>query len=351
VRWFLSREGEFLHELFCAAGGDPSDARILWASRRLCIQQMLLEWRNGSLAASSFDPLKARDVVDALEGLGTASHAVCSKDETWAEFLARNPSLADSWPLAAFAQNSVAESRRDNWRQYLIEQVGDSREIFVYDVGWHGTMQYCLQTLVRTYFPERKIEFRGIYLGTFRSAFPVTARGLVCERESPRHRFKEIKLSVEVLEILLASPHGSVEGVELQDRQWVPIRAATHELGDGLEKLLRYRSRWRPTFEHIFFGACSPEAVDQLIRLLRAPSPAELELLGDLAYRSIGADDGGRPHFIAKPGPNGSYLLRPWLLLRDYKSAFWRLGFYRRLSWPCRVMLRIIMPRLTFSRV
>lgn len=349
MRWFLSREGEFLHESFRRSGGDSTESCVLWASRNICIEQMLVEWRAGKLDASLFGPLKARDMATVIRLLGAGFALDCSKSETFEQFLDRKSRRAEDWLNASLGTASLKEKRHDKWRRYLIEKVGDNREIIIYDVGWHGTMQYCLQALIAAHFPQREIHVRGIYLGTFRSSLPITFCGLVCENESPGNRFKDLKLCVEIVEILLASPHGTVEGVDFEAGQWVPVRAADHELGDGLERVLRYRERLSAVFQDIYFGSCSAEAVNQLVRLLRAPSAEELRLFGDLAYRTNEGSD-RTPAYLARPKGVWGYLLFPWMLLRDYKSAFWRLGFYRRLSWPCRVMLRLMMPRLRFSR-
>ena len=343
--WFLSREGEYLYELYSRVKTiEQEEGQVLWISRDLCLQQLIYEVARQNLSSDTLAPLSARDVLHVCSKLGYNSIANFSHNLTFGEYI----EFSGLKPTELFRQIDLSESLAyKNYREYLIESTQGDLSILVYDVGWSGTMQYCLQCLLRLYVSEA-VELEGIYLATFESRFPVRTRGIICNDAQPVDAFRAIKHCVEIVEILHCSCNGRVVGVAHVDGLWAPVREGFHELGEHLEKVLQYRRVWDSVFEAIYFSDEKDHAIRNLFRLLMAPSRQELYFFGDLHYLSNVGEFEGRA--LAQPVCGVFYLLRPDRLLRDYKASFWRLGFYRRLPFLYRFLLRILMPDLRFGR-
>ena len=90
-------------------------------------------------------------------------------------------------------------------------------------------------------------------------------------------------------------------------------------------------------------------ATAPFVRLLTRPTANEAVAWGNLPFwPDFGKQS--RDHFIARPGRSLlAYLFRPCRLKSDYRKCFWRAGFYRRLPWAHRLLLRLTFPRLKFA--
>lgn len=345
--WFLSREGEYLYEIYSKVT-DPVQvqigSRVLWVSRELCLQQLIYEVASNGLSSEVLNPLSAIDVLQVCQIIAYNRLDVVSKDLTFGEYL----EIQRIKPIEIFKDLEFSDTLvYEKYREYLIESLQGSLSVQVYDVGWSGTIQYCLQCLLRSYVSEL-VELEGIYLGTFEPRYPIRTRGIICTDGQPVAAFRAIKHCTEIVEILHCSPHGRVIGVDRIEGEWVAIREGFHELGQRLEEVLEYRRIWDPVFEAIYFSNQKEQALGNLFRLLRSPTRVELEFFGDLHYISNIGEFEGRA--LARPECGIFYLRYPWRLLRDYKSSFWRLGFYRRLPFLYRLLLRMMMPNLRFGR-
>ena len=343
--WFLSREGEYIYELYCKGKAlQHEDFKVLWISRELGLKQLIYEAAKSRLNRNLLKPLLARDVLQVCCKLGFNGLGVTSRDLSWGEYL----EISGIKPIEVFEQLEFSDlSVYEKYSEYLVESMQGARKIQLYDVGWSCTMQYCLQCLLRLYVSE-SVEIDGIYLGNFKPRFPISARGIICNDARPVDAFRAIKHCVEIVEILHCSRYGRVIGVDQVSGVWAPVREGFHELGEHLDEVLQYRRVWDSVFEAIYFSDEKDQAIRNLFRLLKSPTDEELEFFGELKYLSKIGEVEGRA--IAKPVKGVFYLLRPDKLLRDYKTAFWRLGFYRRLPRIYRFILSFLMLDLRFGR-
>ena len=217
----------------------------------------------------------------------------------------------------------------------------DGQRVAVVDLGWHGSLQNSLHNLVGQMGATD--DCTGYYMGTFPASRRYRDRGLelhgyLCEEGEPAALLAAIKASVEVFEWIFSAPHGSVcqftsvqgevspvfADFDFESGRWQSAQAMQ---AGALRFIDDYLDTWRgQPMPHI-----PPEAaVVALHRALDHPTLAEAIALGDLQH----AEGFGRvavPRFIAKPP--GS-IFNPFhypALVRGYRSAFWRVGYKRRL--------------------
>jgi len=227
-------------------------------------------------------------------------------------------------------------------REYFSAQgLLDGQRVAVVDLGWHGTLQNSLYNLVARM--QATTECIGYYMGTFPASSRYRERGLemhgyLCEEGDPIALHAAIKTAVEVFEWIFSAPHGSVchftsvhgnvspvfADFDFESERWQ--FAQDMQVG-ALKFIDDYLDTWRgQPMPHI----PPEEAVYALHRALVQPTLSEAVSLGDLQH----AEGFGRvavPRFIARP--SGS-IFNPFhypALLRGYRSAFWRVGYKRRL--------------------
>jgi HAD superfamily hydrolase (TIGR01549 family) len=227
-------------------------------------------------------------------------------------------------------------------KRYFIEQgLLDRNLIAVIDLGWHGSLQRAVATLLRRM--GSKARTVGLYLGTFaparrHTALGLTMAGYLCENGLPSRMDRTVKLSVEIIEWMFSAPHGSLrrfvetpKGVEpvLAEFDFEPIRwDRAHSVQHGaLEFLDDYLARWR--------GLSLPDvppqaAVGALGRALKRPSLEEAIALGDMKHVE-GFGHVAIERYVARPSGSLRDPLSYPRLLKGYRDSFWRAGYARRM--------------------
>lgn len=214
-------------------------------------------------------------------------------------------------------------------------------EVAIVDLGWHGSLQYSLDKLLRRMGATTRMT--GYYLGTYAAARRYIDRGLelhgyLCAIGRPNELHAAIRLCVEIFEWIFSAPHGSVCNFQMNGDEIRPVfaefdfeeqrwaQAAQMQAG-ALRFVDDYVAVWR--------GQSLPEvppqaAVQMLHAALVRPTRHEVRQLGDIQH----AEGFGRvavTRYIAKPeGSLWNPLSYPALVC-GYRNAFWRRGYRRRL--------------------
>lgn len=350
--YFLSRDGYIMKEVYdrllaCGAKGPP--AHYLYASRRafnLAAIRKLDEAHTDFLVSGtsrlSVAQFLGRISIDSAEyirqiqevGLPGPNYVIDS-GEDYGRLRALFRALAPSIEARATDERSLLHA--------YLEQMGllAGGEAAIVDIGWHGSLQNSLNLLLRDSSSDTKLT--GHYLATFPPAASFVEsgdrhRGYLAESGEPKSTYDAIFASVEVFEWVFSADHGSVirfaegpEGVrpilEQSEVDEGKILLARHMQRGALDFIDDFLEQWRPP-EQI---EISPQmAARPLFNLLRSPSSREARSLGDLPHAE-GFGDVYVQRSIARPSETLLNPFRYHRLLREYRTAFWRRGYRKRL--------------------
>lgn len=353
--YFLARDGFLTKRAVdrilasgSAASGDISTA-YLFASRRSYNFAAITQVDDDSLAfltagtsALSVRQFLARIDIDADRHSAEVQRAGFSSPEELVRNARQMRSLRKLLKSLEARIVDRAQAEFATLKHYFIEQgLLDRNLIAVIDLGWHGSLQRALETLLRRMGSKARIV--GLYLGTFAPARRHTALGLsmagyLCENGLPSRMDRTVKLSVEIIEWMFSAPHGSLRrfvetpnGVEplLAEFEFEPIlwdRAQSVQHG-ALEFLDDYLARWH--------GLSLPDvpphsAVGALGPALERPTLEEAIALGDMKHVE-GFGHVAIERYVARPAGNLRDPLSYPRLLKGYRDSFWRAGYSRRM--------------------
>lgn len=350
--YFLARDGHIVHRIHGALaehGADVTAGTYLHASRRALnipaltrVDEAACDFLvSGSsvLTAGEFIArvgLDPRECLEALDALGLEPDSLIDSGLQYGRLRALFRSLEDQL-LAHAARERVL------LHDYFGEQgVFGQSHLGLVDIGWHGSMQTSFCALLDAFGGGPDVT--GYYLGTFHAARQrveagARQRAYLCELGEPAELWRLIRVSVEIFEWLFCAPHGSVCGFSRAGSGVVP-------LFDGMDaEQLRHETAERMQAGVIAFvqdclsafpkGVVPPVpeasfAVAVLGEMLRRPSIAEAELLGEIPHAE-GFGGAARVRPLARP-PVGAHL--PWRwgeAVRGWRQSFWRPGYRRRL--------------------
>lgn len=351
--YFLARDGHVMKRVYDRlhrAGWADAEAHYLYASRRAlnvpAIERIDDESSDFLVSGTSrltvgqflsrvgLDPVELSDEI-AAAGFSDAQHRVLSGEDYGrlrALFRHAEPKLLRN-----------TEQERAALAEYFAnEGLLSPGQWAIADIGWHGSLQQSLERLCQRFGGQGRVP--GYYLGTFAGAQRhiergAQHRGYLCELGQPTEMLQVIRASVEVFEWIFSAPHGSVVRLEKQSDGVNPVfENAAFERERQITAGLMQNSALAFVDDFLSLWArpvpCQlpPQlVVCALAGLLHAPTRREATLLGNLPHvEGFGDVQVSRP--IARPGHS---LLNPFRLkhLADqYRGAFWRAGFRRRLN-------------------
>lgn len=217
----------------------------------------------------------------------------------------------------------------------------EKKRIGIVDIGWHGTLQNSISTLLS--LSGRKAEIRGYYLGTFSPARAMCERGqemaaYLCEYGEPESRHAMIKLCVELFEFLHLAPHGSVLRFARRNGHVAPVLEENDLEKPKMAKscavqrgALDFVKEFGAVWQQFRFLNMSPDlALQPLMEVLRDPTVTEAVRLGDLEHAE-GFGNVYQQRYIAKPPGALTALINPRSLVDRYRQAFWKTGYMKRL--------------------
>ncbi len=180
---------------------------LLWTKSTFQETFQLLSWQRyvtlrEVLAFWGLTTEEANEVADAQRAKGVdIDHAVFAYEQ-----LPQSPELE---ALYAQWQSVINERSRAQYQALgaYLEQIGMRGRVVIVDIGWHGTMQHCLEQLLAIYGIEAQVV--GLYVGIDKQKnFSGEARGFVYDNER-LDRKTDILSFLGVVEKLFQSCEGS----------------------------------------------------------------------------------------------------------------------------------------------
>jgi predicted HAD superfamily hydrolase len=217
----------------------------------------------------------------------------------------------------------------------------DRKRIGIVDIGWHGTLQNSISTLLG--LTGRRAEIKGYYLGTFSTAKAAHDRGqemaaYLCEYGKPESRHTVIKLCVELFEFLHLAPHGSVLRFTARNGDIAPVLEENDFERPKMAKacavqrgVLDFVKDFEAAWQQFYFLSIPPDlALQPISEVLRDPTKTEAAMLGDLEHAE-GFGNVYERRYIAKPPGLLTAVMNPRSLFDRYRQAFWKIGYMKRL--------------------
>lgn len=348
--FFLSRDGQILQRVFDRL---PSSARstYLYVSRRSLNFASIRALDEQALAflGSPFNgivltvaeylrlvDLDPRDHLDAVErvGFATVDHEISTADD----FATLHALLLDLEPTLL----EQARLEKSSLVPYL-QQAGmtDGGRIAVVDIGWHGSMQRSLESMLREIEPGTEVY--GYYVATLQHVANLKAQGQVskgflADAGAPLSRANSVLRSFAIWEFLHQARHGSVVRIRTNGDEYEPVLAANDWGDEELAVLDHIQSgalefvddmleviRTRPSVVIPAATAAAP-----IERLIEWPTRREARMFGDLmAPNGFGSVFRRVP--IAKPPSIVAILRSPGSVRPLHAASFWPRGFRQRL--------------------
>jgi len=355
--YFLSRDGYFIKQVFervasqAGASAFAIESHYLYASRR-------------ALNLAAIETLTETDLDFLVSGTSCLSVAeyLCridiSADDVGQEL--RKAGFTDAGDLVKtgshFQQlrclfltlSPLLLSRAADEFKILAEYFGQEgltnhAHAAIVDLGWHGSLQLSLVRLLKRMGVDTQLT--GYYLGTFPPAIKHIGQGLsvhayLCNLGMPRENFLAIRQCVEIYEWIFCAPHGTVCGFSRQDSRVIP-RLEAQEIDDNRWQSASLAQQGAMRFVEDYLACQLPDSVPEFTpelanRMLRGflerPTYLEAMQFGNLQHAE-GFGSVISPRYIAKPEHSrwnpGGYLR----LTSNYRSAFWRNGYLRRIGF------------------
>jgi predicted HAD superfamily hydrolase len=363
VVFFLERDGVIMRRVYKVLApltGSEIESRDLFASRRALnfatvdgMDDRALDFltEGGGLSVAHYFArlgLDMREYMDAVceAGLGgPRALKAASVDRKRLRALSRL--LADTICEKARAERAIVADylKHSGFR--------DGRRIGVVDIGWHGTMQRSIADILA--MEGMRPHIVGLYLGTHRPAI-VDPRyphvGYFINLGVPAQYSEVILSGVEVIELMLSSPQGSIVRIERgADGDFVAIRQSDpgdtdrnrniELLQEGAMQFVDEYAALRKRFPNLHVPR--QVAMAQLKRVIRYPTRAEAQLIGDIPHPNAHGDFSKRP--IAPRYTTWSLLTQPGRSRRALMRDFWRIGRNRRASPLQRAIIRLLTGR------
>ena len=358
--FFLSRDGYQLEQVFRACADRwnlPIGSAYLYASRRLLnlarIERMDEAALGFLMTADAF--LRVRDFLERI-GLDAAPLAADARRAGFAGldeelttvggyFRSPDHQARLRQLLLAIAPRilALAQAERARVTAYFEEAGFVPGPIAIVDLGWQASSLRSLQDLLRLRQPDFRL--RGYYFGTWTAAAPVVEAG--CELASfffhlglPQPRAALLAECVELIEHLFTAPHATVVSLAREAQGWRPVCGEWETTPQQRQALGRVAAAAAAFVQDMLAVVPSMTEHDQLPfgylesvleRVLRHPTRAEAEALGDLPHRASFGGNAPWRH-LAKPPALARALLRPRAIREAFDRAYWRAGFRARLG-------------------
>lgn len=299
--YFLTREGEFFHKIFCAifpqgrlSGHDLPPADILEVSRLstfapsmkdASIQEMSRIWSlfkvqsvSGLFSTLGLDIGKFSEL---LETLGLKETDVIRDPENSLDLrrLFETPAFAESAKNSLASQTSMLQSYLKQSGVHAGDRVG------IIDIGWRGTIQDNISLLVPDAY------FHGMYLGlrSFINAQPGNvSKAAYGPDENTSSESTALFTNFAAMELLCNSAHGSVVGYFLENGRTNPRRYGEQEenaafdefVGPFQEGVLLAAQHWQSYLERYVVSSneLHTMALHVWDKLRRAPDEGLVEV-------------------------------------------------------------------------
>ena len=342
---FLARDGYIIKKAFDMLGNNEFEVQYLYCSRRAFTVPLI--WKCESLNdLRTIIPFPHRlSLRDFAERIGLTNYS-------FTENVFLNVDIAKEYEhFSLFEQDFfqpcfsvlLDEAKRNSKeefkaiKQYLTD-MNLSGHIAVVDIGYHGTMQYALEKILKEIGIQ--VTVTGYYVVVASdemtiSSSSVTMKGYLQDSSKNLGIYDQILNYVPLFELAFMAPHGSTEKFVLISDVVKPVLypfeyssspdeyRKIEEIQSGALKLCEvfYQSDWG-----LRINIEPTEAISNYTRMGLKPSLAEAVFWGDMTFFEYGF------HEIAKPQKIVKYLAHPSDLKSDMLHSFWKIGFLKRMG-------------------
>lgn len=331
--FFLSRDGYLMQKVYQAIYGDNTiPNEYLYVSRRALRMSQI--WIHSDLndVSALFPPFAYLNCQDFCEGLGIEaeigekawkSSGLKIRESLLPEEFARSKKFCDFYTGIKDQLIQQSKIEYDNVVSFICQHEV-SGKVGIVDIGWSGTIQKCLQTIVDQ--SETYTELHGYYLG-MEKKFPGELRA-----ESFLPVGEQLQeFAAALVEYPFLAAEGSVKryivnetGVvipelsqfeyeNLEEKQMIQfIQTGAVDFAEMMGKDTNSRCFARKTVIYNFKS------------LVRKPQKRIINMFGDLHFYD------GRMRYIAHPSFFIDYWITPRKFRYDLSNAGWKIGFLRR---------------------
>ena len=240
---------------------------------------------------------------------------------------------------------ATLRQRRDAALAYLGEcGFLDPGPRMVVDVGWRGSVQKALATLVGA----TPTDIFGAYLGLWPEALcaglnPHNAAGYLFSFGHPKPLLDIVHQGYVLFELYFSAPHGPVSHYTEENGRAVPVFAADHEQNERVRRqtVAAIEAASLTAFDEMdaILDGAWPEAIDaasalsEMVPLLTHPSVQDVAALNRVPY--IHGLDGAFNVRAVNPVPLRQLVMDTPAALRRIANAPWQAGTLRAsLPWP-----------------
>lgn len=208
--------------------------------------------------------------------------------------------------------------------------------IAVVDIGYHGTMQYAFERLLKEM--NYNVHITGYYLDIANDISPITeykikAKGYLDDVSHYRGIYDDIQKFLPLFELSFLAPHGSTQKFIIDGYKTIPVlfpfeyNDTSHDYEDiqefqvGAFKLIDY------LLEHGLYNTLNitPEmAMWNYNKMGLEPTLQEANFWGEKLFFEYGSN------YIAKPKSLCNYLCHYQEAKKDFSKSFWKIGFLKR---------------------
>ncbi len=242
--------------------------------------------------------------------------------------LADTENFLDFWNDAESLIKQNVKKTYHNFLAYL-DSLEFCDEIQVVDIGWRGTMQYCL----KNFLPDQ-YSICGCYLGVREDTLldRLKYKGFYLDGENNEDKRIFLASMTALIEIFFSAPHGSVKGYDEEGRAVYDEWECIHD--ERSQKLLKDLHKGALKFVEDFHESPVSEIVgidsdmifDGLRNMGSRPKKEELRAFGNFPFHmGVGMVKAAAPDHLIK------YLVNPKKAVYDFLNSNWKIAFMLRL--------------------
>jgi FMN phosphatase YigB (HAD superfamily) len=347
--WFVLRDCEVIakvyNALFPGENGKPKVSTLPLSRRAMLLPviemapAVALSSTNGLLSGM---PMPVREYFERLH-LDPARFAeVIAQSGFPSMETVIDPAEGEQYKL--FTQPAVLQAlieraavEREALTAYLRQEgMLDARRIAMVDIGWSGTAQKAMHTLLAQVAPKSSL--KGYYLVTTHLFLANAVPGMqqlayLVNHGEPRELLNLLTSSIRLLESFFTSKSGSLLYFEMRNGTAVPVfgrREKSAEEEQYLDEVhagaVAFATDFQKHSGDFQHGLISPQiAMDSYLKMFTHPSPEEAQHIGELQHsEGMGSQE---THYLAKWPPSATTMEGIWTA---YKKGWWKMGLVRQ---------------------
>ena len=347
--YFFSRDGYMMDLAFRQLGYNTEfDTQYVHFSRK-SLRQALLCTTSGyqeSLQYLGWEKYVTLSKLLEYYGYDTCERKNLSELYIWElskeyayDSLKENIEVEQIYTLLQSQINEKSKKQIELLSEY-IKQIGMNGPCAIVDIGWHGSMQYCVEQLLKLNGLDSKIY--GYYIG-ISPQFPICGLcdGYLYNSQNLKLR-KSVLCSLGILERLLQSTEGSTDGYMKVGDMICPVYR-DYEYKDD-PKLIYYIKEWQKgALDYVeqrdnsaFKDADYVKYAHPLINFGKNPTLKDVKL-----FSSFYNIDGMKEYYVSQ---KKLVQYKPRELMRELSNSVWKTGFLKsvfKIPFPYFLIYRI----------